>query len=151
MRLLLAFSLALASCSSTPNGGCGSIGQRCCTGGGVSSCGVGLTCVNGVCSAANADLAGADLSGGGGGDMAHAVPDLASSPDGASPCSPNGNCTQGPLCGDACCGPGQYCDSTGINPQCSCGGGPACPSGSSCVSNIPVACGSVCCPPTCPP
>jgi hypothetical protein len=81
-------------------------------------------------------------------DFAGPPADLSSVND-ASPCDPSGGCASGPSCGGACCGAGQYCDPRAN--ACSCGGGAACPAGSACVSNVPVACGFVCCPPTCPP
>ena len=68
---------------------------------------------------------------------------------GAHACAATCNrCAAGVCCGSACCGAGEWCDSSGAAPTCRCGGGDACTGGNTC--NAPTIdpgnpCGVVCC------
>ena len=61
---------------------------------------------------------------------------------------PSGSCTTGPSCGSACCGPGEWCDTSGAAPVCRCGSGAACSGSNTCnapVINTANSCGVICC------
>ncbi|HXT95669.1 MAG TPA: tail fiber domain-containing protein [Polyangia bacterium] len=66
-------------------------------------------------------------------------------------CSADATCSRCPsavCCGSTCCGPGEWCDTSGTAPICRCGGGDACTDGNSCsapVVNTSNPCGVVCC------
>jgi hypothetical protein len=69
-------------------------------------------------------------------------------PDAGGACFPSGTCANGPACGSGCCGYGERCESG----TCTCGTGPACLPGDSCVTGGPAAphaggCGLFCCGP----
>jgi len=57
-------------------------------------------------------------------------------------------CADGPCCGSACCGAGEWCDTSGATPVCRCGSGDACTGADTC--NAPTVnptnpCGVICC------
>src|SRR4051812_50223578 len=62
-------------------------------------------------------------------------------------------CPDGPCCGSACCGKGEYCDALTLT--CKCGNGAACTGGNFCATGGPVPidpspCGTTCCGATSP-
>jgi hypothetical protein len=61
---------------------------------------------------------------------------------------PSCSCTTGPCCGSACCGAGEWCDTSGAAPVCRCGSNNACTGSNTCNAptvNTANPCGVVCC------
>jgi len=133
----------------TGSGGVGDGGRGGTTGGGGDG-GVG----SGGGGATGGAAAGTAGSGGTGGSAGNAAAGAGgSAPDGGicpwtpTPCA---QCDTGlSCCGGACCGPGEWCDTSGSAPTCRCGSGAACPGGISgtCTGHAlnPTSCDRFCC------
>ena len=131
--------------SSGGRGGTAGTGAGGAGTGGVGTGGHGGTAGSGGSAGGSAGLGGASGKGGstgtGGGSGGQG---------GAHSCGPDPSCTRcttGACCGSSCCGPGEWCDTSGATPVCRCFSSNACPSGEKCASSLGGAniCGAICC------
>jgi hypothetical protein len=95
------------------------------------------------------DMGGSGASGGAGGGGSGGGGTGGSGGGAQRDCTASCNrCPNGPCCGNACCGKGEWCDAT--TNTCKCGDSAACSGGNFCASGGPPspnqsACGTLCC------
>jgi hypothetical protein len=99
--------------------------------------------VAGTSGSGGTDGSAGNAAGGSGGS----APDGGTCPWTPTPCA---QCDTGlSCCGGACCGPGEWCDTSGGTPTCRCGSSAACPGGisGSCTGHAlnPTSCDRFCC------
>jgi hypothetical protein len=109
---------------------------------------IGLTSACGSVTASSDGGTGGSVAGGHGGGATGSGGSAGGQSGHQCTIDPSCSCTTGPCCGSACCGEGEWCDTSGAAPVCRCGSGNACADGNTCnapVINTINPCGVVCC------